>query len=95
MNEFRSRSVAANGTWRWWMLAALLAAVGAFGLAPIANANHTVQLEGDSDFDDDGLLGDADGDFVFGTLERRVRVVGRGYCHGVRLELPGNGKRFP
>lgn len=48
-------------------------------LPGIAHANHSVLVEGQADFDGDGLLGtaeDTDGDFVFGTLNGGVNGVG-------------------
>lgn len=63
---------------------ALNASIGVAALAVLAFsattlANHSVLVEGESDFDGDGLLGadeDADGDQVFGTIGAAVSGVG-------------------
>ena len=66
---------------------AMLPALTAAALVPVALllgagnalANHTVLVEGEQDFDGDGLLGtdeDGDGDQVFGTLQAAVDGVG-------------------
>jgi len=52
--------------------------LAALGLSAGAHANHSVLVEGESDFDGDGLLGadeDADGDQVFGTIGAAVSGV--------------------
>jgi len=61
---------------RWLCIGA-----AAFTLAfsPLASANHTVLVEGESDFDGDGMTGtdeDSDGDQVFGTIGAAVSGVG-------------------
>ena len=77
-------------------------AVAALTLSSLALANHTVLVEGESDFDGDGLLGadeDGDGDQVFGTVgagvagvsdNGRVMIVTSGrFLESVRLEGAG------
>ena len=77
-------------------------AVAAFALSSAAFANHSVLVEGESDFDGDGLLGadeDADGDQVFGTISAAVSGVGNNghvtivtsgrFLESVRLEGTG------
>lgn len=57
---------------------AVLAIIVPFVATP-ALANHTVLVEGQTDFDGDGLLGadeDVDGDQIFGTLNGGLQGVG-------------------
>ena len=54
------------------------AALAALALSTGAFANHSVLVEGESDFDGDGLLGadeDSDGDQVFGTIGAAVGTM--------------------
>ena len=77
-------------------------AVAALALSSAAFANHSVLVEGESDFDGDGLLGaeeNADGDQVFGTIGAAVSGVGNNghvtivtsgrFLESVRLEGTG------
>lgn len=60
------------------ILKAVYAAVAALMITTTVNANHTVLVEGEQDFDGDGLLGaqeDNDGDQVFGTINGGVGGV--------------------
>ena len=53
------------------MMKALIGLLCVFGMSGTAFANHPVLVEGESDFDGDGLIGtaeDLDGDRVYGTL---------------------------
>jgi hypothetical protein len=48
-------------------------------LVPTVLANHTVLVEGEADFDGDGIIGvdeDGDGDQVFGTINAAVGTIG-------------------
>jgi len=54
------------------------AAIAALALSSATLANHTVLVEGESDFDGDGLIGEeenSDGDQVFGTIGAGVAGV--------------------
>ena len=77
-------------------------ALAALAFASGALANHTVLVEGEADYDGDGLLGadeDGDGDQVFGTVgggvdgvsdNGRVMIVTSGrFLESVRLEGAG------
>jgi len=77
-------------------------ALAALALSSGALANHTVLVEGEADYDGDGLIGadeDGDGDQVFGTINAgvagvsdngRVMIVTSGrFLESVRLEGAG------
>lgn len=64
-------------------------------LAPPAAANHSVQVEGDTDFDGDGLLGtdeDGDGDLVFGTLNGALQDTPGSISQNGRITVVTSGK---
>jgi len=78
------------------------AAIAALAISSASFANHTVLVEGEADFDGDGLIGaeeNADGDQVFGTIgaavagvsdNGRVMIVTSGrFLESVRLEGVG------
>ena len=84
------------------LLACAMMTAASLSLAPPAMANHSVLVEGESDFDGDGIIGqdeDNDGDQVFGTLNGglagvsnngRVVVVTSGrFFEGVRITAMG------
>lgn len=59
-------------------LSAVAAALGCLAFSGGAFANHSVLVEGESDFDGDGLLGtdeDNDGDQVYGTINAAVGTM--------------------
>jgi len=67
-----------KGFRRFVFSAASVLAIAFLFSAGIAQANHTVLVEGEQDFDGDGLLGadeDGDGDQVFGTIMGGVSGV--------------------
>jgi len=73
---------------------AILLAAGLL-LASPAFANHTVQVEGDSDFDGDGRLGtdeDLDGDLVFGTLNAALQDTAGSISQNGRITIVTSGK---
>ena len=70
----------------------LLALLCGLSTSSLCYANHPVLVEGESDFDGDGLLGtdeDLDGDRVFGTLSVALAADLKNTRHTVPGFLPG------
>jgi hypothetical protein len=86
------------GLWRGQAAAALLGAALLGGQAP-ASANHPVLVEGERDFDGDGLLGAAEDvdnatDRVFGTIGAALGAANGGANQNGRVTIVTSG-RFP
>lgn len=84
-----------NNRWAAYPLAALALALGFLLVPQPALANHSVQVEGDLDFDGDGLLGtaeDTDGDLVFGTLNGALQDTPGSISQNGRITVVTSGK---
>jgi len=76
-----------------WTAAALLATV--LGLTASVSANHPVLVEGEKDFDGDGLIGAAentDGDLVFGTITAALAAANGAAAQNGRVTIVTSGR---
>lgn len=67
------------------------------GMSALAHANHPVLVEGETDFDGDGLLGadeDLDGDRIYGTLSVALAANAGAINNNGRITIVTSG-RFP
>ncbi len=76
-----------------WTAAALVATV--LGLTASVSANHPVLVEGEKDFDGDGLIGAAentDGDLVFGTITAALAAANGAAAQNGRVTIVTSGR---
>lgn len=79
------------------MMNVLIGLLCAFGVSGVAFANHPVLVEGESDFDGDGLIGfdeDLDGDRIYGTLSAALAADLGAINNNGKITIVTSG-RFP